>query len=102
MEKEEGLDWNAIGMLLMIVDKAKDHPKLAEITQAALAVLDGHAVNAQKVNAAARQKKAEEEAAAQAKAAADTKAKVDAEAKEATRPVSSAFARRPVEDSPNV
>jgi len=43
------MDWNHIGLLLHIVEKAKDHPKLAALTNAALAELDQHAKLASEV-----------------------------------------------------
>jgi len=66
------VEWDKVDQLLRIVDKSKDHPRLASVTGAALAELDSHAVEAQKVLDEAAKKRAEEAAAA--------KAKLDAEA----------------------
>jgi hypothetical protein len=57
------IDWNHVGLLLHIVDKAKDHPKLVHLTNAALAALDNHAVEAKKANDLAAKEKADKIAA---------------------------------------
>jgi len=36
------IDWQNVGMLLHIVDKSKDHPRLQQLTNAALAELERH------------------------------------------------------------
>lgn len=56
------VDWNKVGQLLHIVDKSKDHPKLASLTQAALAELDEHAADAAEEQAKMRQWAAEAKA----------------------------------------
>ncbi len=60
--KEFGVDWQHVGMLLHIIDKSKDHPKLAPLTNAALAELDQHAVEAKKALDLAAKERADKEA----------------------------------------
>ncbi len=77
------LEWDRIEQLLGIVDKAKDHPKLASVTQAALAELDQHAAEATKQAAVIAKQKADEDAAAAAKRVEEVrKAEADRLAKE--------------------
>ena len=57
------IEWDKVGMLLHIIDKSKDHPKLASLTNAALAELDEHAAEAKKANDLAAKEKADKAAA---------------------------------------
>ncbi len=102
------MDWNKVEQLLNVVDKAKDHPKLAAVTQTALAELDTHAVEAAKAVAEANAKKAADEAAA-ARARAEVAKKAESQSKtpaqlqaEAEAARADSMVRRPLGENPNV
>ena len=77
------MSWDRVEQLLGIVDKSKDHPKLASVTAAALAELDEHAAEATKQAAVIAKQKADEDAAAAAKHVEEVrKAEADRLAKE--------------------
>lgn len=44
------INWTEVGLLLNVVDRAKDHPKLAALTNAALAELDVLGAEAKRMN----------------------------------------------------
>jgi ADP-ribose pyrophosphatase YjhB (NUDIX family) len=80
------MDWTKIEQLLGIVDKAKDHPKLVHLTNAALAELDQHAAVAKKdLDEAAAEKAKVDHAEATKRIEAVAKAKAEAEDAEATK-----------------
>lgn len=81
MEHERNIDWQHVGLLLHIVDKAKDHPRLSHIVNAALAELDWHSGEAKKANDFLAKERAEEEAVAKEKVDA-ARAMVEEESKD--------------------